>query len=229
MGEVWREAVVWSCLNGQPNALGAAVLTVLHRLRHTAGRRAAEGVMQAADKVVPILCGQRHEGAAHEDEFHLVHGVAEPPQLLHAASGLHIGVVSRANGAHGGRLVACVALCGVFKVGVGSAWAVDADVAGGGDVGAAVRLGHDGDDGDATGCAHGLGSQPACVFCGWCVWEEYGTRAPWEEDGTVLLWDGSDDLHKLDAVAHLVAAHSLAKAMLNDVLVGSPINRAPAF
>lgn len=74
---------------------------------------------------------------------HLVDRVAQAPKLIHACSGLNIGVVARPDGSHAGRLVACVALRAVLKVTVRAARAVDADVACCGNVGTPVRLGHD--------------------------------------------------------------------------------------
>lgn len=54
--------------------------------------------------------------------------MAEGTELGYATTGLSIGVVAGADGAHGGRLVAGVGLGGVFEVGVRSAWTVYADV-----------------------------------------------------------------------------------------------------
>ena len=115
--------------------------------------------MQLGDEVVAVGLGQGHEGAAHDDVLDLVDRVAQGLELVDAASGLLEGVVARADGAHGGRLVARVGLGAVLEVGVGPAGAVDADVARVGDVRASVRLAHDGDDGDARRRADGLGDQ----------------------------------------------------------------------
>ena len=73
----------------------------------------------------------------------LVNAVAKLPQLVHSRPGLDIGMVAGPDGPHAGGLVPCVALGGVLKVRVWAARAVDADVAGGGDVGTPVGLGHD--------------------------------------------------------------------------------------
>lgn len=42
---------------------------------------------------------------------------------------------------------------------------------------------------------------------------------PWQEDSAVLLRNCSNNLHKLDTVAHLVAAYSLGKKMCCAVVV----------
>lgn len=44
--------------------------------------------MEVADKVVPVIRGQAHKGAAHEDELHLVHHVTQLQQLVHSAASL---------------------------------------------------------------------------------------------------------------------------------------------
>lgn len=75
--------------------------------------------------------------------LHLVNRMAQAPELIHACSGLNVGVITRPDGSHAGRLVACVALRAVLKVTVWAAGAVDADVACCCNVGAPVRLGHD--------------------------------------------------------------------------------------
>ena len=58
---------------------------------------------------------------------HLVDGVPQAAQLVHAAARLHVGVVARADGAHARRLVPRVALRAVLEVAVGAARAVHAD------------------------------------------------------------------------------------------------------
>lgn len=83
------------------------------------------------------------------------------------------------NGTHAGGLVSSVGLRAVLEVGVGTAGAVDTDVPGGGDVGATVRLRHDGDDGDTRRRAHGLGAQPR------------------QQRSAVGLGHGGDHLHQL--------------------------------
>ena len=67
---------------------------------------------------------------------------------------LQKGVVPGANCTHRSRLIARVGLGRVLKVGIGPARTVDANVSRHVDVGAAVRLAHDGDDGNAGGGAH---------------------------------------------------------------------------
>jgi hypothetical protein len=69
--------------------------------------------------------------------------MAECLELFDTTAGLLVRIVSCANGAHARGLVAGVALGRVVKVGVRPAGAVDADVAGHRDVGAAMRLAHD--------------------------------------------------------------------------------------
>ena len=66
-----------------------------------------------------------------------------------------------------------------MRFGIGTSGAVDADVAGGGDVWAAVRLGHDGDYGDARGGAHRLGAQGG------------------QQRVAMLVRDRADQLHQL--------------------------------
>jgi hypothetical protein len=83
------------------------------------------------------------------------------------------------NGTHAGGFVSSVGLRAVLEVGVGTARAVDTDVTGGSDVGATVRLRHDGDDGDTRRRAHGLSAQPR------------------QQRGAVGLGHGSDHLHQL--------------------------------
>ena len=75
--------------------------------------------------------------------LHLVDRVAQAPKLIHACSGLDVGVVTRPDGSHAGRLIACVALRAVLEVTVRAARAVDADIACCGNMGAPVWLGHD--------------------------------------------------------------------------------------
>lgn len=73
----------------------------------------------------------------------LVNAVSQLSQLVDTSSRLHIRVVARTNGSHAGGLIPSVALCAVLKVRVWPAGAIDADVAGGGNVWASVWLGHD--------------------------------------------------------------------------------------
>lgn len=75
-----------------------------------------------------------------------------PPLPHHAPS---------TNRTHARGFIPRVRLRAVLKVAVGAAWAVDADVAGGGDVRAPVGLGHDRHHRDAGCCTYGLGTQPA--------------------------------------------------------------------
>ena len=81
-------------LNGEADAFGGAVFRVEHGLRHVLGRLAGQGVVEVADEEVAVVEGERHEGAAHENELHLVHGVAQAPELVEAAAGLDERVVS---------------------------------------------------------------------------------------------------------------------------------------
>lgn len=82
-------------------------------------------------------------------EAHLVHRMAQLPELVDPGSGLHIGVVARPDGTHAGGLVPSVALSAVLKVRVWPARAVDTYVACCGYVGASVGLGHDSHHGNA--------------------------------------------------------------------------------
>lgn len=93
-----------------------------------------------------------------------------------------------ADSPHAGGLVSGVGLGAVLEIGIRAAGAVDADVAGGGDVGAAVGLGHDGDDGDAGGGADGLGAEAG------------------EEGFAVGVGEGSDHLDELGGTGEAVLA-----------------------
>lgn len=74
---------------------------------------------------------------------YLIYTMPQLSQLVHSSSSLHIWVVPGSYCSHACRLIPRVALCAVLEVRVWSARAVDADVAGGGNVRAPVRLGHD--------------------------------------------------------------------------------------
>lgn len=101
---------------------------------------------------------------------------------------MDIWVISSSDGSHAGGFVAGVRLGTVLEIGVGPAGAVNADVPSGGDVGTAVGLRHDGDDGDAGGGADGLGT-------------ELG-----EERVAVGLGDGGDHLDELRGAGEAVLA-----------------------
>ena len=58
------------------------------------GRVSGESVVEVPDEVVLVLVLERHEGAAHHDELHLVHRVAQLPELVHAILRLQVRVVS---------------------------------------------------------------------------------------------------------------------------------------
>ena len=58
------------------------------------GRVSGECVVEVPDEVVLVLVLERHEGAAHHDELHLVHRVAQLPELVHAILRLQVRVVS---------------------------------------------------------------------------------------------------------------------------------------
>ena len=66
-------------LDCEADAFGGAVLRVEDGLRHVLGRLAGQGVVEVADEEVAVVEGERHEGAAHEDELHLIHTVAKTP------------------------------------------------------------------------------------------------------------------------------------------------------
>ena len=151
--QVRLETVVWPGFDGDANALGVAHFAGTHRLVDAGGLVAAQRVVQLGDKVLAVRFRQRHERAAHDDVLDLVDAVAECLDLLDPAACLLVGVVPGPDGAHRRWFVAGVRLGGVFKVGVGPAGTVDADVAGEGDVRAAVRLAHDCHHGYAGGCS----------------------------------------------------------------------------
>ena len=50
--------------------------------------------MKVPDEVVLVLVLEGHECAAHHDELHLVHRVAERAELVHAVLRLQVRVVS---------------------------------------------------------------------------------------------------------------------------------------
>jgi hypothetical protein len=82
--------------------------------------------------------------------------MAQLLQLLDPIPGLYKGVIAGPDRPHGGRLVPGIGLRAVLEVAVGAAWAVDAYVACGRNVGASVWLAHYGHDGDAGSCSHWL-------------------------------------------------------------------------
>ncbi len=67
------QAVIWPRFNGNANALCPRVLGEGDCLSDRLARMTAEGVVQISNKVVPVLDWQRHEGASHDDELHLIH------------------------------------------------------------------------------------------------------------------------------------------------------------
>lgn len=114
--------------------------------------------------------------------------MTKPLKLVYPTSSLNIWVVSGTNGSHAGGFVASVGLGTVLEVGIGATRAVNTYVSGGGDVGAAVGLGHDCDDGDAGGGADGLGSEAR------------------EEGVSVGVGDGGDHLDELGGAGEAVLA-----------------------
>eukprot|EP00192_Tetraselmis_astigmatica_P006272 CAMPEP_0117680824 /NCGR_PEP_ID=MMETSP0804-20121206/18590_1 /TAXON_ID=1074897 /ORGANISM="Tetraselmis astigmatica, Strain CCMP880" /LENGTH=441 /DNA_ID=CAMNT_0005490411 /DNA_START=369 /DNA_END=1691 /DNA_ORIENTATION=- len=98
--EVRHEAVVRASLDGEADALGVALLAKAD----VAGGVAAQCIMEVPHEVVAVLGGQGHEGAAHEDELHLVDDVPKLAELIHPAAGLDVGVVPGPDGAHAGGL-----------------------------------------------------------------------------------------------------------------------------
>jgi len=188
VAQVRREAVVGPRLDRQADAARPRVLAVRDGLGRAPGPPApAQGVVEGAHEGVAVVGGEGHERAAHQDELDLVGRVAQAPQLLDARARLRIGVVPRADRAHARRLVARVRLRAVLKVRVGPSRAVDADGARRGEVRAAVRLAHDGDDGDARGGADGLGAEPG------------------REARAVGVGQGREDLDELGRAAQAVA------------------------
>lgn len=83
-------------------------------------------------------------------------------KLLYSISGLDVWVVSCTDSSHWGGLISCVRLGWVLKVTVWTPGAVDADVAGCGDVWAAVGFAHYGYDSYAWGCSHRFCLQQWC-------------------------------------------------------------------
>ena len=155
--EVRLVAVVRPGLDGDAHALGVALLAELRGLGHVLRGVPGERVVQVADEVVSVVGREGHEGPAHDHELDFVDVVAELLQLLHPVLGLDVGVVPGADGPHRGRLVARVGLGGVLEVAVRPAGAVDANVACGRDVRAAVRLRHHSHDGHPGGRPDRLG------------------------------------------------------------------------
>lgn len=136
------ETVIRSSLDSNSNALGLTLLAEHDGLGHRSRVVSGERVVQIAHEEVLVVRVQRHEGAAHHDELHLVHGVSQSPQLIHAAARLTEGVVPGAHRSHGRGLVAGVGLRAVLEVAVRAAGAVHAHLARQRDVWAAVRLAH---------------------------------------------------------------------------------------
>lgn len=126
--DVWFEAVVWSRLDGDSDALLLAVLAVPHSLGDRLARVSAQRVVQVPDEVVAVLLVQTHERAAHHDELDLIAVVAQSLELVDSASRLQVRVVARANCTHARRLVPSVRLRRVLKVGIWSSGAVHANV-----------------------------------------------------------------------------------------------------
>lgn len=93
--------------------------------------------------------------------MHLVNRVTQLAQLIHSSPSLDKGVISSSDCTHAGWFIACVALSAILKVRVWSARAIHTDVACGGDVRAAVRLGHDGHHCNTRCCSYRLCTQPA--------------------------------------------------------------------
>mmetsp|Transcript_50033 Transcript_50033/g.160117 ORF Transcript_50033/g.160117 Transcript_50033/m.160117 type:complete len:209 (-) Transcript_50033:55-681(-) len=155
-------------------------------------------VVEVADEVVAVVRRERHESPAHKDELHLVHRVPQLAQLVNPLPRLHVGAVPRPDRAHARRLVPCVGLRAVLEIRVRPARAVDADVACGCNVRAAVGLGHYRHHRDPRSRAHGLGSQLR------------------EECGAVLIRYGRDNLDELGGTDELV---SLAGVGLDPVEV----------
>lgn len=48
----------------------------------------AEGVVQVAYEVIPVVVRQTHEGSTHENVLHLIHHMAQLKQLVDTATGL---------------------------------------------------------------------------------------------------------------------------------------------
>ena len=71
-----------------PDALAVRPLRVGHRLGDVRRTVPAQRVVQVPDEVVPIVVREAHERAAHHNELHLVHRVAQALQLLDPASRL---------------------------------------------------------------------------------------------------------------------------------------------
>lgn len=82
--------------------------------------------------------------------------MTQPLKLIYPTPGLDIRIIPSPNRAHARRLIASVGLRAVLEIRVGPPGAVHAYVPRRGDVRAPVGLRHDGDDGDARGCADGL-------------------------------------------------------------------------
>ena len=184
-------AVVGPRLDRQADAFGSRGLAVPHRLDVRRARVSGQGVVQSPDEIVSVVCRKRHESAAHQHKLDLVGAVAEAAELVEPRPGLDVRVVPRPDRPHARGLVACIRLGRVLEVGVGPTGAVDADGSRGGYVRAAVRLGHDGDDGDARGGADGLGAEAR------------------EQGCSGLFGDAGDDVYELGSLGKRVAGRGL--------------------
>ena len=99
-GEVGGGAVVRAGFDGDANALDGRLLGGGDGFGDVVGRVAREGVVELGDEFVAVGLRQGHEGAAHDDVFDFVDGVAEGLDLLDAAARLLEGVVAGSDGAH---------------------------------------------------------------------------------------------------------------------------------
>lgn len=136
------EAVVWTRLDRNANALSPALFAVLNRLLNRGGGVATQSIMQIADEVVSVLRIHAQECSTHNNELHLIYTVSKSLQLLHSVPCLEVWVVSRPNRSHRRRLIASISLSGVLKVGIWASGAVNADISRVVNVRASVRLAH---------------------------------------------------------------------------------------
>lgn len=99
-----------------------------HCFIHVNTSEPGQGIVQLRNKLVPVILRHTHEGTTHYNEFNFIYAMSQTLQLFHSPSGLFVWVVSSTNRAHRSGFISGVGLRTVFKVGIRSTWAVDADV-----------------------------------------------------------------------------------------------------
>eukprot|EP00126_Sphaerothecum_destruens_P001047 Sdes_comp12699_c0_seq1m3001 len=176
--QVRLQTVVWASFDGDSHTFGAALFRIFNSLLNRIARMPRQRIMQASAEIIPVISRQRHKCAPHHHKLDLIHTVAQPLQLIHPMTRLHIRIVARPNSSHRGRLIASVGLRRVLKVGIRPSRTVHADVARHCNVRATVRLGHDSYNRDA--------GRSADWFC-----LQFG-----DQNRAMRAGNGGDDIHQ---------------------------------